>query len=86
MNVIVMQNTVYKGKRYLAGATVPLDDVTAERWIAKNLAYCVETPETAPTPPEAVAPGKETEKPVIAVKTPEKAKKTASKAKGGKKK
>lgn len=61
MKVILLQNTIYKAERKLAGATVEMDNKTAKNFISANLAYAVKSIAENPV---NVSPKKTTKKKV----------------------
>lgn len=65
MQIILLQNTVYKGRRYIAGENVDFPHDLARKWTAAGLAYA-EMPQNAPELPQN-AP----ELPTAGISTPE---------------
>ena len=43
MEVILLKNTLYKGKRFLAGEKVKLEEAVAKQWVKAQLAKAIET-------------------------------------------
>lgn len=75
MKVILLQNTIYKGERFVAGSTIDLPEAVALRFEHAALAHIEKAPETPKNEPEPVMADKQSAK----SKTPQKTAKKGQK-------
>lgn len=75
MKAILLQNTIYKGERFVAGSTIDLPEAVALRFERAALAHIEMAPETPKSDPEPVKADKQ----LVKSKTPQKAAKKGQK-------
>lgn len=75
MKAILLQNTIYKGERFVAGSTIDLPEAVALRFERAALAHIEKAPETPKNEPEPVKADKQLAK----SKTPQKTAKKGQK-------
>ena len=75
MKAILLQNTIYKGERFLAGSTIDLPEAVALRFERAALAHIEKATEEPKNDPEPVNEDKQSDK----SKTPQKAAKKEQK-------
>ena len=75
MKAILLQNTIYKGERFVAGSTIDLPEAVALRFERAALAHIEKAPETPQNEPEPVKADKQPAK----SKTPQKTAKKGQK-------
>lgn len=75
MKAILLQNTIYKGERFVAGSTIDLPEAVALRFERAALAHIEKAPETPKIEHEPAKADKQSAKP----KTPQKTAKKGQK-------
>lgn len=75
MKAILLQNTIYKGERFVAGSTIDLPEAVALRFERAALAHIEMAQETPKNDPEPVKADKQ----LVKSKTPQKAAKKGQK-------
>lgn len=75
MKAILLQNTIYKGERFVAGSTIDLPEAVALRFERAALAHIEKAPEAPQNEPEPVKADKQS----VKSKTPQKAAKKVQK-------
>ena len=68
MKVILLQNTIYKGKRLLAGACVDMEEEIAKKFISTKLAYAEEVVKPAEAEPAEAEPAEAEAEPATKAK------------------
>lgn len=75
MKAILLQNTIYKGERFVAGSTIDLPEAVALRFERAALARIEKAPETPKNEPEPVKADKQSDKSKMPQKTAKKGQK-----------